>query len=645
MKSQTENLFIYGSLKDPMILKSVCGLGFTLKPSRVSADVLRGELALLPGCKRVSPDNVYFYAVKQENAKIEGYVLYDVPAEALKDIDKYEGKFYDRETVQLNTAKGPVFALAYLASTKSMRKFFGDRFHVNLIHELWLRKRIEKFITEATRPGEISLDADIERRAKREFLGTTERDLVISHLRTDAVSDYYLKLELDRPYSTTKHLHDESKSHPYVKNYIMLLIKQIMLNQLETMIQSRYRYDLGRLCPSDRYYTRTISILIALKMMNSNKNSIEILLKRCLDTMPPISKFELIDYVKYAVNASITLFDPRVALSELEKIHANRQPGLMPIGAEIEMSNVGYHAVDEIGDYSNDHDFDGFKYFKDFRLDIFMWKLGGYIDDHGMSKNTDRKRGFLELALGRLNLLGELSKPVTSDPWVLNQLIRESIEFYPVKPHSLHLTFQMNKRQIGKQKMLTPSIVKCLLALGGGIETDGGQMRISRMEHNEIQQDIYGQELFFARTSKRKSNMGFDDYGEIIPPHATKQTQQYKFIRLEKPANYEPLIMALKGLQVAYNPADYLTAKQLKKSRKLRNDYGELKKWAAAPSEIAPQARARFLNIIHDGLIREAHNRPYHKLHYIDWAMSAIDVQLRLFNMQIRKQKTNPANI
>ena len=47
-----------------------------------------------------------------------------------------------------------------------MKKHFGDRYHVNLIHELWLRKRIEQFIEKSTRPGEHTLDADIERRAQ-----------------------------------------------------------------------------------------------------------------------------------------------------------------------------------------------------------------------------------------------------------------------------------------------------------------------------------------------------------------------------------------------------------------------------------------------------------------------------------------------
>jgi len=43
------------------------------------------------------------------------------------------------------------------------------------------------------------------------------------------------------------------------------------------------------------------------------------------------------------------------------------------------------------------------------------------------------------------------------------------------------------------------------------------------------------------------------------------------------------LIMCLKGLQLAYNPADYLTAEQLKKSAKLRREYEELKKASLDP--------------------------------------------------------------
>ncbi len=57
------NLFIYGSLRDSRIFQSVSGHGFSLKPSRVDDKILFAELAFLPHYRRISPDNVYWYAV------------------------------------------------------------------------------------------------------------------------------------------------------------------------------------------------------------------------------------------------------------------------------------------------------------------------------------------------------------------------------------------------------------------------------------------------------------------------------------------------------------------------------------------------------------------------------------------------------
>ena len=154
-------------------------------------------MAFLPHYRRVSPDNVYYYAVPAPPARIEGLVIHDVPPAAMAEIDRYEGKRYQRETVQVHTGHGVVEAQAYLVTTESMRKHFGDRFHVNLIHELWLRKRIRQFLKKRTRPGDDTEDAEVEREADRELLATTERDLVMSHYHRDAVSDYYLEHELE----------------------------------------------------------------------------------------------------------------------------------------------------------------------------------------------------------------------------------------------------------------------------------------------------------------------------------------------------------------------------------------------------------------------------------------------------------------
>ena len=239
-----------------------------------------------------------------------------------------------------------------------------------------------------------------------------------------------------------------------------------------------------------------------------------------------------------------------------------------------------------------------------------------------------------------MNVVGELSRPATSDPWLLNSLICEIVKFYNIKPHSLHLSFQLRKRQIDKQNILPLGFVKCLLVLGGGLEyKDSGRIWVSRMGYDEITQHDFGEELVFARTSKRKWFMGEPDIGDKPPTQATTYIQQYKFIRLEKRANYEPLIMCLKGLQISYNPADYLNAEQMFNNKKLRRQYKELKIWAAEPKKIGNQTISRFIQAVQEGLMDEVHHRPAHKLHYIDWAISAVNVQLRIFNKNITDQQ------
>ena len=638
-KIKRTNLFVYGSLRDTKVFKSVSGLTFTRKLSRAKDGVIYAEPALLDGYRKISPDNVYFYAVEHKLSRIHGLVIYNVPDWAMAEIDKYEGKRYESQEVHVNSGSGLVKAVAYLGCQESLKKDFGDRFHVNLIHELWLRKRIQKYFNRHTRPGDRTQDAKLERRAERELRATTERDLVISHYHSDAVSDYFLKRELDRPRRSIRQLFDDELARRYSYNYLFMVIKQTLLNQLEDKILSLYRFELDHLRSSERYFKRSVSLLIALQMINSNYSAVSTVITRLLETMP-FGKHDLIDYVKAAAHASDSFFDRRVAGAYLQRISWNFNPGLIPLGAEVELSNLGADAVEPFMAVSDKEDiaYDGFRYFSDFGLDILSWKLGGYIDDHSGSSGMERRSGFLEFAPGRLNVSGELSRPATADPWLLNQLIHELVLFYDVNPHSLHLSFQLTKKQMGSQNVLPLSFVKCLLVLGGGLEeSSSGRLWVSRLVQKEITTTEKQEELVFCRTSKRNWYMGLDTVGDIVPKQAMTHIQQYKFIRLEKRANYEPIIMCLKGLQMALNPCDYLTGRQLEESKKLRDDYEQLKIWAADPTPIDGRVINRFVETVYDGLMNERHNKPAHKLYYIDWAVGAVDVQLRLFNEKIKQ--------
>lgn len=639
MATGKANLFIYGSLRDRNVFKSISGYSFTLKRSRMGDKTLYAELALLSHHRKVSPDNVYWYAVKDDTSRIDGYLIHDVPSEALAEVDRYEGKRYKRQTVNVNTASGPVRAYAYLVSRESMRRYFGDRFHLNLIHELWLRKRIDRFLKKLTRPGERTADAELERMADRELLATTERDLVLTHYHSDAVSDYFLEHELKRPRPSIRALYDDEQAKPFIENYLDMVVKQVLLNQLEARIYSRYRFELDHMRSNQRYYNRSVSLLIAMQMINSNSPAVEMILKQRRQSMP-YKDYDLIDHVKYAVRAARSLFDQRVVKSHLQRVSTNMQPGIMPLGAEIELSDLGFAAVEpQRSRYKRfDPKYDGFRYYHDFKLDVLSWKLGGYIDDHSGSPELSGRSGFLELAPGRLNIEGELSRPATADPWLLNQLIMSIVSFYGVRPHSLHLSFQLWRRQIGNQRILPLGFVKCLLALGGDLTADQtGRLRIGRMQYDEITQYQYGEELVFTRTGKRNWYLGEDEIANKTPRQATTYVQQYKFIRLKERANYEPLILCLKGLQLAYNPGDYLTAEQLRCSDELRSDYEQLKAWSSEPTAIDAQTITEFLQAARQGLMIEGHRRAAHKLHYINWAMNSLEKQLLVFNETIEK--------
>ncbi len=379
------NLFIYGSLRDRKIFQSVCGYSFSRKASKLDSVTLFAEPALLPGHHRLSPDNVYYYAVPQPSARIDGMIIYDVPLSAMAEIDKYEGKRYQRETVSVNTAAGLVRTQAYLVTRESMEKHFGDRFHVNLIHELWLRKRIDNFIKRHVRPGERTADADLERRADRELIATTERDLVMSHYQSDAVSDYYLEHELDRPRLSLKHLRDEDDFRPFINSYLTLVIRQVLLNQLDERIQSHYRFEIDHMRTSERYFKRSPSILAAMRMINANADVVDMIVKQAIETIP-FENHDLIDYVKYAVRAAKSMFHSRIVNSELERIRSNLQGGLVPLGIEIELSNVGAAAVEPQRSIQKKVDpvYDGFMYFYDFHLDVLSWKLAKTQDITGV---------------------------------------------------------------------------------------------------------------------------------------------------------------------------------------------------------------------------------------------------------------------
>ena len=307
----------------------------------------------------------------------------------------------------------------------------------------------------------------------------------------------------------------------------------------------------------------------------------------------------------------------------------------MPLGAELEFSNIGHQVIlDPQGQALRDTQFDGFLYFLDFGLDILTWKLGGHIDDHHDKVSANARRGFFEIAVGNVSLRENLSKPITSDPWVLNQMIHEIRRFYPIAPHSVHLSLQLRGGHKPVQdRMLPMGVMKCLFAIGGDAgPDDAGRLKIRRLSGGDIiSGEATAPHLLFSEVRKRFSRQDVLSLGGVnhVPG---RFVQQYRFARLSGEVNYEPLVLALKGLQIALAPGTFLTPAQYQASKKHREAFDELAAWGQAPGPIPTEEVESFLGYVQDGLMNERHKRPVHNPAYIAWAVGKLRTSLDRFN-------------
>ncbi len=105
MKKDTHNLFVYGTLTDLRLLKTITGKEF------------EGEPAELPGYRKVDPPYSYPLLLPDPRFKVNGLLLKNVDTEAIQRLDRYEdeGETYKRckVKVRVKTRKTEVEAFVY----------------------------------------------------------------------------------------------------------------------------------------------------------------------------------------------------------------------------------------------------------------------------------------------------------------------------------------------------------------------------------------------------------------------------------------------------------------------------------------------------------------------------------------------------
>ncbi len=111
----THNLFAYGTLQLPRILRAVTALE------------LRGESALLPGFRREGVRGTAYPAIVADPAaEVQGRLYRDLPRRALAALDRYEGDEYRREVHTVFVpGSGSALASCYVLLPQLQRRLNG----------------------------------------------------------------------------------------------------------------------------------------------------------------------------------------------------------------------------------------------------------------------------------------------------------------------------------------------------------------------------------------------------------------------------------------------------------------------------------------------------------------------------------------
>jgi len=630
------NLFVYGTLANPSVFRAVLGRNLVARPEQADGvENFYPRPAVLTGYKKVSPDRTYLYAVPDRQGRIRGHVIGPLAGSCLSPLRHYEGRNYARRRRSVSTSDVPLKAVVFVGNLKEMTHSFGHAFRDPLKQEVLLRRKIDAALDEAQHQ-QLHTDEDPARRAVAELRGPTIRDIMRRHFEAGGISDYAIRHSIqDAPLPDFTRVRDDPEARALAENYLGLVVRQVLFNELEERIHTDFRYELDHVPQHSYYYERAISSLAALRVLNQTPGLVEMMVDECLSELS-FQRDHLVDFIRWAVVAADALYDARQGRYQVRLIRNHMGTGSIPLGAELEFSNIGHEVIRDLeGRRARERCFDGFLYFRDFGLDQLTWKLGGHIDDHREKASQRPRRGFFELALGNLSIEANLSKPLTNDPWMLNQFLHEAQRFYPVRPHSVHISLQLrSQHQPAHDRTLPLHVMKCLFALAGDPRPGpDGRLHCARLTSDEIINTEKTPSMLFCEVRRRYQRAS----DETAPPAAGdgRYVQQFRFLRLSPHINYEPIILALKGLQLRLRPASFLTPAQYTDSPRHRRLFERLRAWGARPRPLRDSEIAGFLRHVRAGLLTERRGRPAHTEAYIRWACAELDRMLRDFNQRL----------
>lgn len=609
----TQAFFVYGTLSDMHHFHVLTG------------QYLARKQAVLYNYEKVQRSSSFPYIIPSEGKKVYGYYIEGVDEEGLRILDRYEneGGLYIREEVEVEVN----------GEKKSCFVYVGNpvRLDIQIARDLEAEDRIEEHI-ESEISRFIRLDGvgddefkELEKRTKMELLGMNIQEVLHDHFQQPKLFSFLVRHNIEKnKLPDLEWIKSDPGVEAYADAYLWLIVKQTIFNQIEKRVRDAFR---GSVRIQDPFYDRTISCVTAFVLLNTKLGPLrQMATSLGLDRYQ--SQLEYTDYVTGALFLADRLYNHNLAKNALAFIKARRHPGGTPLGVEIELSNIGAKCID--ASPGLDPVFDSFYYFHDFDLGHRLWKVGGHVDDHQFSGRDQHKtRGFLEMAFGKFKVAADLSKPVTNDPWLLSVLISAAAKFYGVKPHSVHISIQVEKGR----PFTTPNLhhLLLLLLLGGDLARDEtGVLREMRLFRGETV-NRYGQ-VCFARINHHKQSEEDQSPSPLV---------EFQFPRLYLEHNYEPLILALKGYQLASNPHPLDTRDTSPNLEVHRSIEKQMLDWAENPSSLSDDMIEDFLQEVSKGLNYECEMYGGHEAEYIESSLRKIKESLLYHNGIIREYEAS----
>lgn len=619
-QEEFSHLFAYGTLRDEKVLKTITGQRFKRQP------------AILKGYKRCAPKSAYPYILPHEQEYVKGWLIQDIPSQVWEKFDEYEkeGLYFLRQKVEVITENNcTVEAYTYVGNPEYLRRTFGDKI------EYSIHKRVFEYIQERigdevyrfySDKNEAEKKRFYQQRLIREIFGPEINHLTSLYCSEQYLSKYVIKSELDiLGIPSLKKPRQNREIRPYIKNYLNLIVKHSIVNQLEIFIRNSHIHYLFNPAP---YWQFTLTMLAALRLYNNHQKQIQTLINENFE-LDDYNRLEYTDYLEKSIILADLIyknFHDEVRYIAME-IYDLKRRGYLSLGVELEFSNLGSRAI-QCSEPHEDSRYANMKYFHDFDLFRRTWKFGGHIDDHSLDYQANRnKGGFLEYAFGKKCFFEKYSEPITNDPRILHYLVIETLKFSDIQPHSLHLNIQ-KQYDIDWKKENNIDYLICLLMLGGDIlyKNDSGYHE-KRVSAREII-DSHGNLQFILQN--RHSPYAIPEEEEGTP------VIEFQFPRLDENKNYELLTMVLKGFLMGYKPRPFYIREQVSQSSLSSHEAEVLMKWALKPYSLSEKTILQFLGYVEKGLLTERNNFPAHRKKYIIKTMYQLEKALFLRNSLLR---------